>query len=84
MNVPRCDVCGGGATIHESEISGGVVVERHFCQAHGEKLLRDAAETSRVNAGAGALSELEAQWRLLSPAERQHLVLLHRLTRRNG
>jgi hypothetical protein len=78
MLQPKCDVCGQPATIHETVIRGGEATSRHLCSEHGEPLLPSVDPGSQ----AAALQAAEEYYRSLSEAEREHLALVYRLTRR--
>jgi hypothetical protein len=75
---PRCDLCGRPATIHETAIRAGETVSRHFCQEHGEPPLPP------VDPGvqAASLRAAEEYYLSLSDAEREHMALVYRLTKR--
>lgn len=34
----KCEVCGGPATLHQTEIENGAPVPHHYCERHGEPL----------------------------------------------
>ncbi len=42
MKAPACDICGQPATIHDTSVSDGVAVARHFCSEHGLSTWREA------------------------------------------
>jgi hypothetical protein len=79
MLVPKCDVCGQPATIHETALESEAVVTRHLCAEHGESAWR---ATALPVVDAEALRAAEEQWRSLSEAEQEHLALVYRLTHR--
>jgi hypothetical protein len=78
MLQPKCDVCGQPATIHETLIKGGEAASRHLCQEHGESSL----PTVVPGVQATPLPTAEELYRGLSEAEREHMALLYRLTKR--
>jgi hypothetical protein len=78
MLQPGCDICGQPATIHETAVRAGEAVTRHLCREHGESSL--PAVIPGVQAA--SLQAAEEYFRSLSDAEREHLALVYRLTRR--
>jgi hypothetical protein len=78
MLQPKCDICGQPATIHETAIRAGEAATRHLCQEHGESSL----PTAIPGVQASSLATVEEPCRSLSDAERDHLALVYRLTKR--
>jgi hypothetical protein len=78
MLQPRCENCGQLATIHETAIIAGKAASRHFCLEHGKSSLPP------VDPGVqgASLREAEEYYRSLSDAEREHMALVYRLTKR--
>ena len=78
MLQPRCAICEQPATIHETTIEAGVATSRHFCQEHGESPLPPVDPALQ----AASLRALEEHFNSLSDAEREHMALLHRFSKR--
>jgi hypothetical protein len=73
-----CDICGEPATIHETTIRAGEAVTRRLCREHGDSLLPKTIP----GIPAASLPTTEELYRNLSEAEREHLSLLYRLSKR--
>ena len=84
MLQPSCAVCGQPATIHETALAGGAAVVRHLCQEHGQSAWREVVPPLDPEKQAAALQALEQHWRGLSEAEKEHLALTYRLTKRGS
>jgi hypothetical protein len=78
MLQPECDVCGQPATIHETVISGGgrlpVTSARNMGVSSLPTVVTGVQATSHPTA--------EELYRSLSEAERGHMALVYRLTKR--
>ena len=74
----KCEICGQPATIHETAMRAGEAVSRHLCQEHGESLV----PKSIPGVPAASLPTAEELYLSLSEAEREHMALMYRLTKR--
>jgi hypothetical protein len=57
MNSPKCARCDKPATIHETVVEKGVVMERHYCRRHGQPMWFQACHAPLVQAAAGLTDE---------------------------
>jgi hypothetical protein len=83
MHLPKCEICGQPAVIHETTLEAGAATPRHFCAEHGETSWRTAMPLSEAQL-AGALAQAAEWFQGLPEQEKTQLAELYRLSRRGG